>query len=293
MAMNQNYPSRPNESVCIQTERIYDSCKSKECAENLRVYFSDKIQCLIDNANNVRIKCAEVLFVDTDVDKIQFNKCYYNVDMTFYFKVTVEISTGCDNTTTADGLCIFNKNAMMFGSEVCSHVFSSKDSCSGHPKHSRNSAMPTAVVETLDPVALDAKLTETCCGCGHPVCSCICGKTIQNIPGSISGAFQDGLSDSGNKRVCVTLGLFTFIRLQRSTQLLIPCFDFCIPDKACVSTTGSDDPCSFFEKLDFPVDSFFPPSTCGTETKLFGSCRKSCCDNDTASEPPRQFRQKD
>ena len=80
--------------------------------------------------------------------------------MTFYFKVTVEISTGCDNTTTADGLCIFNKNAMMFGSEVCSHVFSSKDSCSGHPKHSRNSAMPTAVVETLDPVALDAKLTE-------------------------------------------------------------------------------------------------------------------------------------
>ena len=80
MAMNTNCSPRTNDSVCIQTERIYDSCKSKECAEDLRVYFSEASQALIDNANNVRLKCAEVLYVDTDVDKIQFNNCYYNVD---------------------------------------------------------------------------------------------------------------------------------------------------------------------------------------------------------------------
>ena len=174
--MERNRSPKSTESVCIQTERIYDSCKSKECAEDLRVFFSQAGQALIDNANSIRLKGAEILYVDTDVEKVQFNRCCYNVNMTFYFKVTVEITNSCDSSTCVEGLCLFNKNAMLFGSEVCSAVFSSRD-CdrSGSIKLSRNANLPTAVVETIDPVALDAKLTEICWnaiirGSSQPTC---------------------------------------------------------------------------------------------------------------------------
>ncbi|MBQ7901683.1 MAG: hypothetical protein IJ365_06960, partial [Clostridia bacterium] len=63
--------------------------------------------------------------------------------------------------------------------------------------------------------------------------------------------------DSG-KRVFVTLGLFTIVRLERDVQLLIPVIDFCIPQNECVTSTDSN-PCDLFERLRFPTDEFFPP----------------------------------
>ena len=30
------------EAVCIDAERIYDSCSDKDCLEDLQVFFSDK-----------------------------------------------------------------------------------------------------------------------------------------------------------------------------------------------------------------------------------------------------------
>ena len=282
MAMERGgmHGGRPSESVCVQTDKIYDSCKSKECAEDLRVYFSGAAQELIDRANNVRLKDAQVLYVDTDVEKIQFNKCYYNVNMTFYFKVTVEISTGCGTGTCIDGLCIYQKNAMLFGSEGCSYVFSSKDSGCGNIKLSRSANMPTAIVETIDPVALDCKLTEMCCDCHNSVNDCKCCGAPGNVPELVGGIFADGLVENGQKRVYATLGLFLFIRLQRNTQLLIPSYDFCIPEKNCVSAGCGDDPCSFFEKLDFPIDSFFPPSHCCDNNSV------SCRDEDSGCDRP-------
>lgn len=280
---------KPNqtESVCIQTDRIYDSCKSKECAEDMRVYFSEAGQEIIDNANGIRLKCAEVLYVDTDVEKVQFNRCCYNVNMTFYFKVTVEVADSTQGSVCVEGLCLYSKNAMLFGSEVCSYVFSSKDSDrSGNIRLSRNASLPTAIVETIDPIALDAKLTEICCDCHQPVCSCCCCGGTHGIPGCISGTFPDGLVETCSKRVYVTLGLFIFVRLQRNTQLLIPCYDFCIPSKECVSANCGNDPCSFFEKLDFPVESFFPTTECCSNS--FDSARSAsrCSDNGCSSTVP-------
>ncbi|MDP4118365.1 MAG: hypothetical protein Q8873_04145 [Bacillota bacterium] len=298
MAIERGGMPGPRESVCIQTEKIYDSCKSKECAEDLRVYFSEPAQSMIDHANNIKLKCAEVLYVDTEVERIQFNKCYYNVSITFYFKVTVEITTGCSTTTCVDGLAIFCKNAMLFGSEGCSYVFTSKDyENANNIRLSHNANMPTAVVETVNPVALDAKLTETCCDCHHPVMSCDCCSSTEHIPGCIGGSFPEGLVESSRKRVYVTLGLFIFIRLQRSTQLLIPSYDFCIPDKNCIGAGCGDDPCSFFEKLDFPIDAFFPPSCCHDEINVCNSCNTSSCRGSLSMDAPsvsnNPFRQND
>ena len=39
--------------------------------------------------------------------------------------------------------------------------------------------------------------------------------------------------------------------------MMVPVYDFCIPDKECV--TSADDLCELFKKIKFPVNEFFPP----------------------------------
>ena len=58
----------PREAVCIDAGRVYDSCSDKDCLEDLRVYFTERDQMIVDHAVSVRAKKAEVL---TDVYKRQ------------------------------------------------------------------------------------------------------------------------------------------------------------------------------------------------------------------------------
>jgi len=89
---------------------------------------------------------------------------------------------------------------------------------------------------------------------------------MENVPASVQHIFDDALVLSGEqKRVYVSLGLFSIVKLQRDVQLLIPAYDFCVPDKECQTSTESN-PCELFEKLNFPVDEFFPPTKNGNES---------------------------
>ena len=63
--------------------------------------------------------------------------------------------------------------------------------------------------------------------------------------------------ENGTPTIFVTLGLFTIVQLVRNVQMLIPVYDFCIPEKQCDDTT--DHPCDVFRKIEFPTDEFFPP----------------------------------
>ena len=48
--------------------------------------------------------------------------------------------------------------------------------------------------------------------------------------------------------------------MERASQIMIPAYDFCIPDKeSSRSDTSTEDPCSLFQKIKFPTDEFFPP----------------------------------
>ena len=85
------------------------------------------------------------------------------------------------------------------------------------------------------------------------------GIDQRDIPQQILDSFGEEISVTGGTRhVYVTLGQFSIIRLERSTQLLIPAYDYCMPDKACQGST-EDDPCSMFSRIHFPIDEFFPP----------------------------------
>ena len=114
--------------------------------------------------------------------------------------------------------------------------------------------LPCSVVEVVDPVALNAKLVE------KDKCNwCCCDVDITAVPGPICCCFEDDLVSSGDsKTIYVTIGIFTIVKLERNVQLMIPVYDFCIPEKECEGSTD-EDPRNVFKNLCFPVEEFFPP----------------------------------
>lgn len=112
-----------------------------------------------------------------------------------------------------------------------------------------------SVVEAVDPVVLSMKLVDVC---EHHREEESC---VMDLPSFVEESFSNELHFEHSRRhVLATLGQFSIIRLERDTQLLIPSYDYCLPDKECVGS-NEEDPCSFFSKIRFPVDEFFPPDT--------------------------------
>ena len=76
------------EAVAIHAQKVYDSCRDKECLRDLRVYPTRSSQLIIDKAINIRPKKAELLWVFIDVEPISFNRGCYTVDAKFFYKIT-------------------------------------------------------------------------------------------------------------------------------------------------------------------------------------------------------------
>ena len=134
-------------------------------------------------------------------------------------------------------------------------------------------SMPLAVVESVDPLILGMKLTAV-----GDCCPCDCGLT--EIPAAILAQFAEPLiMEGGIHRLYVTLGQFSMIRLERDTQLLIPAYDYCVPEKECSCDDGcceEPDPCQVFRQVQFPVEEFFPPNSLPTSTNGYREV-KACC----------------
>ena len=239
------------EAVCIHTSKIFDSCRDKDCVEDLRVYPTLSSQAYISSAFSVRPRSAELLCVDVDVDEITFNRGYYTVDAKFFHKVKGEVFPGGHEVT---GLAVFDKRVILFGSEGNAKVFTSAGSCIGQqPQNGKD--QPIAVVEAVDPLALGMKVVDSNC------CS-VCDSDLNEVPDGIVSAFcEDLVLGSVARRLYVTLGQFSIIRLERDTQLVMPVYDYCLPDKECEGSSSDEDPCTLFSRVRFPVEEFFPPDS--------------------------------
>ncbi len=242
---------RINGSVCIDTKRIYDSCVSKDCLEDLRVTFNDEGQNLIDNAQAVKARDCDIAAVSIDVDEVPFNRGYYSVTVNFFFRLrfdTYSSPGACPRV--AVGYANFEKSCILYGADGKVKTFSSpanqrRSDCPEAPQYTN----PVAKVQAVDPVVLDTDVVDVC-HCHHHCCT--------NFPDSIRSNFTNCRSlQNAEKAVLVTLGLFSIIQLSRDVQILIPACDFCIPERECACSAQS--PCETFEGIDFPVDEFFPP----------------------------------
>ncbi len=218
------------EAVCIEAMRVFDSCSSQDCLEDLELTFCDPcMQELINSASYIKCKCVEVVNTTFGIDPVPFNKGFFTVDLTYTFKVDLDVyHANCSTPQFATGTTTFSKKVILFGSDGNTKHFSSDDPiCDPTPKGCCYPNLPKASVSVVEPICLDTKLV--------PISSENCTKTV-----------------------LVTIGMFAIVQLQRAVPILIPAYDYCIPNKEC--STNTDSPCELFEKINFPTSEFFPRS---------------------------------
>ena len=245
-------PQDLQQAMSIHTRKITDSCRDKDCIEDLRVYLTTGSQQLLDTCANAKVRCAELLYTYIDVEPVAFDRNHYCIDVTFYYKVLADAVIGAARPATLYGLAVFSKRAVLCGEDSCAHIFRS-DTRLGESDGATtiHTNRPTAVVEVLDPMVLGSKVKDVCdCGC----------ETCCQIPGGIRCCFDEDLVLSGDKkRLYVTLGQFSIIRLERDAQLIVPVLDYAIPTKDCCDAIGcAEDPCEMFSRIPFPAQQFAP-----------------------------------
>ena len=94
------------EAVCIHTKKIYDSCRDKDCIEDLRVYPTRASQAVIDRALSVRGGRAELLQAYIDVEPASYNRGFYSVDIRYYYRITAEAFVGGSRPAEICGLAV-------------------------------------------------------------------------------------------------------------------------------------------------------------------------------------------
>ena len=248
-------PEDLQQAMSIHTHKITDSCRDKDCIEDLRVYLTKGSQCLLDTAAGARVRCADLLYTDIEVEPVAFDRNHYCIDVTLYYRILADAIVGSSRPAALYGLAVFSKRAVLCGEESRAHIFRS-DTRLGEPDGAplRSANLPTAVVEVLDPMVLSSKVRD--------ICDCTCqDSTAVHIPGCVQCMFDEELVLSGDRRrLFVTLGQFSIIRLERDAQLIVPVLDYAIPTKECCESPGcsAEDPCEMFSRIPFPAAQFTP-----------------------------------
>ena len=202
------------EAVCVHTKKIYSSCRDKDCVEDLRVYPTVSSQNVLDGALSVRPKAAELLSAAVNVEEISFNRGYYTVDIAYFYRCTGECVPGGQAVT---GLAIFNKRVILFGSEGSVKVYSSDG------ESTTQADQPVGVVEAVDPIALNMQITES--GGARS------DERAPEVPANILAAFGEALVFNGAAHYWYcTLGQFSLVRLERDSQLVIPVYNYSLPE---------------------------------------------------------------
>ena len=254
-------PADLRQAMSIHTRKITDSCRDKDCIEDLRVYLTATSQTVLDSAAGAKVRSAELLYTAIEVEPVAFDCHHYCIDMTFYYRILADATAGNFRCTPITGLAVFSKKAVLCGEDSTAHIFRSDTrigDCDGLTQILTN--RPTAVVEVLDPMILSSKVVDSC--------SCAEQSMVQ-IPAFIRNMFDDDLVlTPENRRLLVTLGQFSIVRLERDAQLIVPVLDYAIPTKECCDSPGgcAEDPCELFSRIPFPANRFSPSgcdSDCG------------------------------
>ncbi|MBP5610994.1 MAG: hypothetical protein J6X72_06645 [Clostridia bacterium] len=240
------------ETVCIDTYRVLDASRDRDCYEDVRVYLTPFGQEIIDRTCNVRVRGCEVAGCTVSVDPIQFNCGFYQLTVRYYITLTLESCMGQGRAQEFFGMTVLEKRSVLYGGEGDVKVYSSADgssSCNFDPRDQGNNA-PVGVVETVDPIALSVKVCDRNAlrGC----CFCTCDQIPRELAANTNGELVD--PEDGN-RLFVSLGIFSVLRLQRPAQLLVNAADYSVPDKESVPVEESD-PCKLFRSMAFPASEF-------------------------------------
>lgn len=243
--------------VCIEAERIYDSCCDKECIEDLCVTL-DGPECTVDERFKIiKTKSVEVEDVCINVEPTPFNCGFYAIDITYTFRFCFELyEAPCVSPTTICGTSVYSKKAILYGGVGGNSKLFCSEGCGSATPAGTDASAPKACIQITEPIVLDAKLVSAKCSSGCGGCYCEIVPPEPEIPCCCS-------VPGGKQCINVTIGLFSIIKLTRCVAISIPIYDFCFPKKSCVTTSG-ESACEVFDKIDFPTNDFFPKALdCG------------------------------
>jgi hypothetical protein len=244
------------ENICIDTYRVLDSCRDKDCYENVKVYLTDFGEEIIERTSTIRAKCAKIISSYIDVVDVPFNRGFYQLNIKIYTKINFEACICQGNVQEFEGIAVVEKKVILFGSEGNVSVFKSELNGSGFcDAHScdctKTNNLPIAVLEAVDPIVLNVKVIEPH---HHKICCCCC---VDDIPEHIKCKLNGRLCERDDKSLVVSLGFFSVVKIERPAQLLVSAVEYNIPDKECV-TACENDPCTLFRTMSFPVGEFSP-----------------------------------
>lgn len=266
------------EMVCIEANRILDSCRDRDCFEDVRVILTDFGNDIIERTTNVRVKSACIAWTYINLEPVQFSRGFYTVIIRFYCKLECEACVG-GKPQCFDGVAVVEKKVILYGSESNVSIFRSTadatNFCSAPDPVGCMKNSPTAVVEAVDPIVLNARIVEPCdekkCYC----CCCAC-----DIPEAVTYRLNGNLSDESNSQnrheryLAVSLGIFSVCRIVRPAQYLVNAAEYNVPDKECVSPSETD-PCGMFKCMAFPTSEFNPPAFGGNNAAVEKRCGNS------------------
>lgn len=266
--------SRDRDMVCIETNRILDSCRDRDCFEDVRVFLTDIGNEIIEHTSSVRVKDSCIAWAFVGINPVRFNRGFYTVTIRFYIKLTFEACVGAGRSQEFDGIAVVEKNVVLYGGENNVSVFKSNpdssDFCSVPEPCCSTKNVPTAVVEVVDPIILNARVGEIKSDCCK--CYCCADDLPETITSRVNGVLVDGRE--GERVLIVSIGLFSVVRIVRPAQYLINATEYAVPDKECHPDENAS-PCSVFNSMPFPTHEFSPKDHSPRVRESCGT--KHCC----------------
>ena len=248
-------PADLRQAFSIHTRKITDSCRDKDCIEDLRVWLTRGSQGILDKAATAKVRCADLINTYIEVEPVAFDRNHYCIDVTFYDRILADAIVGGTRPAPLTGLAVFTKRVVLCGEDSRAHIYRSTAQpgslCGTSLLHANQ---PAAVVEVLDPMVLSSKVRES------DPCGCEGGVSVQ-VPDAIRELFDEPLVISGGQRqLFVALGQFSIIRMEREAQLIVPVLDYAMPYKECCDEGcgSAEDPCEMFSRIPFPSAEFSP-----------------------------------
>ena len=268
----QNGNQCNNGVVCIDTKRVLDSCRDRDCFEDTRVFLTPAGEEILANATNVRTRTARLLWAYIGVNEVPFNCGFYQITVRYYIEVEFEACLGVGRSTTFRGLTALEKDVILYGGEGRAVTFTSNPGtnyCSVCDMNNMGTNDPVAVVETVEPIVLGTKVSDCTCPC-----ACTCTDFI-DIPEGVRECFGDDIvTNTEGPKILVSFGIFSVIRIERPAQLLVNATDYSVPDKECNDASNNDNPCALFRTIAFPTNQFRGTEARGdtTQGRNVGPC---------------------
>ena len=243
-------------TVCIDTKRVLDCCRDRDCFEDSRVYLTAFGEEILANTTNIRTRGAQLIWAYVGFDPVPFNRGFYQITVRYYIKVELEACLGIGRSQTFNGICVLEKDVILYGGEGSVVSYSSSPNnnyCNISDTNTVATNDPVAIVETVEPIVLGTKVVD--CSC----CSNTCCNECCEIPDAVTGCIDGELiinSGTTCPKLYISFGIFSVIRIEREAQMLVQATDYSVPDKECTPATNDDNPCSLFNTMPFPVGQF-------------------------------------